>query len=414
MVARRRKVTKADLVGIITNGTGDHEYRYVGGNIPLGAINVLPQPRKTFANIPPLADDIADKGFINPPVVARFSPLECDQYLAIVNQLWGTEYVQFDLRSSTLDGREFYYVLLAGERRYRACWHLWERGCSDCAEALARKPKPGECFRKHFRGDCLEVRLCLDIPPIPALYLQLSENTHMSVPAFEEANAYSQLLRLVREADSSVTIAAFARFVGRSPSTIKNALWYCNLPCTIQKQVEDGVVAYGIGVQLARLQEQAGMDEDDLLSWMSTSSAMKEKVPELRRRVSEYLEQASSGQMSLAEMMTAAQELEMRHMARRQAVSGHTLRAIWEYYHYFGRLLQLCKAGLIGRKDSPFSHLSTVRIFRRLLLRVQEVLPHLRTMVPKTVLEQAEVVIPEADRLVGAIENGLIASGEGE
>lgn len=55
--------------------------------IPLDLINVLPQPRRTFEEIPLLADDIAAKGLINPITVGLFTPAQCRQYLQVINSV---------------------------------------------------------------------------------------------------------------------------------------------------------------------------------------------------------------------------------------------------------------------------------------------------------------------------------------
>ncbi len=44
-------------------------FRYEQAKLPIGAINVLPQPRKTFEEIDSLADDITSKGIMNPSLV---------------------------------------------------------------------------------------------------------------------------------------------------------------------------------------------------------------------------------------------------------------------------------------------------------------------------------------------------------
>lgn len=129
--------------------------RYKRRDVPLHKINILAQPRKTFLDIDCLAMDIADKGMLNPPIVARFNQKHCRQYINVINRLWRTSFQLKDLHFTEEGGQKIFYVLLAGERRLCSCYLLWESGCPECLEKHGQE-EPGVCFKRHFEDEKYE------------------------------------------------------------------------------------------------------------------------------------------------------------------------------------------------------------------------------------------------------------------
>lgn len=383
-------------------GGEEFPYRYQGSKVSIRDINVLPQPRKTFENIPELADDISRKGILNPPTVARLNALDVGKYLTIVNMLWSTDFGMKDLAPATTNGNSrVYYVLLAGERRFRASKHLWEHGCGVCSEKYGEEEK-GVCFKRHFGGERIEVRLCNDIPPLPALFIQLSENTHMQVPPHEEAKAYSQLFRLIREADSKFTLVAFARNVGRSADTVRKALKFCELPADVQEAVEVGLVPYGIALELSRL-HQDGMGEEELGWWLRRAVAENARIPVFRESVSKHLLDKHSGQGNLL-LMSPAAEADNRRRQMRQVVESSSVQVLWTFIHYAEKLFQLFERGDLGKKDSPFSEGSPRRVLRNLIGKERKLLVHLRAILPKYELQAMPRLLDRADSALDKLE----------
>ena len=378
----------------------EHRFHYVGSTLPLGAINVLEQPRKTFVGLDSMADDIADKQLLNPPTVAQFERATVQTYLEVNNRMWGTEHRLDELKPVKRRGKERYFVLLAGERRFRSCRLLWRRGCADCRERWGEEPK-GRCFRRHFPGGKIEVRLCVNIPAIPALELQLSENTHMPVPPHEEAQAYARLFRLIREEDPRYPMARFARKVGRSPQAIKNALRFCHLPVAIQRAVEDQRVAYGAAVEIARLQE-IGLKQDELEWWMMRAVAERKKLEDFRQLVRGQILARTSGQVSLFQVMSAESERLERRRHIRRVVGEQSVKSLWTSLAYFRTVLGLFHEGRLGRPESPYSEASPSRLFRKHVDQLRELLPFIRAFLPKQAAKTAEEVLQEAERQLAA------------
>lgn len=371
---------------------------YHGAHIYLRHINVLPQPRKTFEDIQELAQDIAKKNLLNPLTVARFTSMACERYLSTVNYLWGASFRIEDLRSVDENGQEVFFILLAGERRFRACNFLWENGCGECLETYGQEEK-GSCFQRHFETNGkIEVRLCYDIPPLAALFLQLSENTHTAIPRHEEAHAYAQLFQLLKIADPNYSATLFAREVGRSPGTIRHALAFCELPGLIQEAVANGIVSYGIALEITRLQNSYEISEEALSWWLLLAVTRNYKILEFREVISRHLQDKNSGQISLIDIATEEQEALQRKFCR-FTVEKNTIQAIWSWIHYFGRVITLFEEGKLGLADSPFSERSPVKVFRKLLDQLKRLLPHLKALQKTKDYEHEQALIVDIVRL---------------
>jgi hypothetical protein len=374
---------------------GKSSLRYGTKSLPLDHINLLPQPRKTFEHITELSEDIALKGILNLPIVARFTEVECIQYLAIVNDLWKREFTLNDLVSVTEKDTIIYYVLVAGERRFRSCRRLWNEGCEMCVTMYGNE-LPGSCFRRHFEEGLLEVRLCLGATALQMLYIQLSENTHMSVPSHEEAFAYHQLFSLLRSEDPAFTLAEFARRVGRDSSTVQRALRYCELPRSVQELVEMGALHYSAAVELSRFYLE-GVKEEELL-WWAQRGALYPTVEEFRRVIGDHFSEIRQGQISILELFDRKQQEEMKRRHVRLIFEEPSLRALWACIYYFRKLHIFFERKLIGCDDAVYSLQSPINVFRQLITIQKKILPLLREAkagrpLPKAVSEEAQQVL---------------------
>lgn len=373
---------------------------YEGGCLSLNAINVLPQPRKTFENLNELGLDIAQKGILNPLIVAGLNSEDCAAYLQVINRLWHTDFRMANLTPTNENGQMIFFILIAGERRFRSCKVIWQNGCLTCRDKHGVEAA-GVCFRRHFQGDKVEVRICRNITPLTALFLQLSENTHMSVPAHEEAEAYSLLFRLIRESRKKFSVAAFARQVGRNPRTIKNSLRFCELPAFIQDEVKNGRLTYGLAVEIARLKEQ-GADNTELEWWLMRAMVdnYHMRVAEFHRIITQHLKDKSSSQMTLTDIFEEKDEQTLRILHIRRTVEREMIQAIWGWLSYFQRVNSLLKEGLLGQSISPFSARSPLRITKALIEEFDQALQHLNGLMPTDLREQAEFITQELEKQI--------------
>ncbi|PIQ74030.1 MAG: hypothetical protein CO002_00050 [Candidatus Portnoybacteria bacterium CG_4_8_14_3_um_filter_44_10] len=373
------------------------QHRYQAAWLPLNLINVLPQPRKTFECIKELALDIASKGMMNPVIVAAFSRKYCEAYLSTINELWNSSFGVDELVCCSGSGEKIFYVLLAGERRFRSCQLLYQRGCDECL-GVNGPEEPGVCFRRHFQNNGeIEVRLCVNIPPLAAIFLQFSENTHMSVPAHEEARAHEQLFKLIKGIDLSFSLTKFARCVGRNPSTIRNALRFCGLPVFIREAVERGEIKYGIALELSRLVER-GIGDEDLKWWILRARAENYSVMAFHGVVNNFLEGVASKQISIFDLFDSEAERERRLANVRHTVARGVIRQLWAILGYWQDVLRLCEEGQIG---PVFSEESPIRLLRKQTKLLKEkILPHLEAFLPKTAIREISTTLKEAQRIL--------------
>lgn len=374
-------------------------HHFFGKRVPLHLINVLTQPRKTFEEIEILAEDIVRRNLLHPLIVVCFENEHCQEYLEVLNLLWQTNYQANDLLSATEESAKSFYILLAGERRYRACRYLQEVGCESCRREFGQ----GGCYERHFGDECIDVRLCINVSPLEALFIQTSENIHMRVSPHEEARFYNQLFQLVREAEPTYPLSRFAREVGRSEEKIREAVKFCLLPPEIQVFVEKGQLPYGIACEIARL-HNLGFNEKKLEWWVMRALTGNYKISEFRELVTNYLRTHNSSQTSLFEIFSQEQRKQLEAPHFRQVVERRIVMALWSWIYYFSRVNTLFLEGKIGKKDSPFSERSPLRIFRRLIEEEKRLLPHLQTFLPGKEYEKSKGTLREAEKLITQLE----------
>lgn len=316
--------------------------------VQLSELNILAQARKTFDNIPELAEDIRTKGgMLMTPIVAQYDEQHIGPYLTVLNQVYGSSHELHDLISRN----GVWYVLLAGERRTRAYRYLVDSG-----EAVP-----------WYWAD---VRTNID--PVTALEIQLAENTHRRVPPHEEADAAERLFRFEQTHQPQATIRAFAKRIGWSEHRLRAALKYCSLPQEVQELVRDGYLSYGMAVTIVRL-TRVGASEKQLYEWALTAITHRLSQAELQARVDHYLLERQQGQTSLLRIFDNEQGRESRRAARRRVVAANVLRAHIENQAYLARVLALLEAKKLGQDDSPYAEGSPrrrVRVEVDLLARI--------------------------------------------
>lgn len=324
----------------------DEHYRIVRGQVPLDSITTRPQMRIAIdpETIKELRENIDEHGLLYPLLVA------------------------------TTDAG---LVIFAGHRRLLACRTLRAEG--------------------RF-GPEVDVLIFHDISPITIAFLQASENIHEAVPPAEAARFYEITWQLLKEADPDFPLSQFARAVGRSEETIRSALRFSLLPDTIQKLVRDGIIVYGIAIQIARLERH--LDDDALIHWAVKAAAARIRVPEIRKSVSAFLREKEQGQGSLLDMMTEEAKRTNRRDDRRHLLDRGATRAFWDNIQYLSRVLGMIDADHIGSDESPFHMHSPLEALRRNIILLKRLLPHLRELMDETEYKDTERVIASANAAV--------------
>lgn len=396
---------KTNLEALAVKINGNHYQRYISAKISLLDINILVQPRRTFEDIELLADDMADKGQLCDPIVAEFKPANAQEYLEVVNEIWNTNYQINDLSPTRKkNGNLVYYILLAGERRCRGLRHVWYIGCSVCLAKYGQETA-GKCFKRHFgkhNQNKISVKLCVDLDSLDAQEIQLSENTHMPVPPHQEAEAYNRVYRLEKKRNPEITLADFARKVGRSDSTMRNAMRYCELPPRISKLVEQGFIVYSAALEIWRLRRDAKIqDEEELEIW--ALQACGKKIIDFRKMVDERIRISQSGQQSfLMDAFSESQELVDKQIRKRKVIASELIRVLCFAEEYLTKIAYFYEAGILGVAESPFSERSVLRHLHKQVDLLERLLPFMRA----TLAAKAKNVIFEAKNLINNL--GLV------
>lgn len=209
----------------------------VSVNLPIDSIGVLRQMRSTFISdsITDLAESIKSSGQLHPGIVVALIEKEARHYLHAINKTWGTKHSLTNYESVHVEGRgEYYFFLVAGERRYRAC------------------------MQAKLQNYFCQLRFGMNFSD--AIVLQAQENLHEAVPQEESAATFALLWRMEKTKNQKLTLSTFARRVGKSPEAMRKAVRFMTLPISVQRLVLPTAefsrgVPYGILCELARLQE---------------------------------------------------------------------------------------------------------------------------------------------------------------
>lgn len=343
---------------------GTYETDYVC----LSSIQTLPQTRKTFDpdTLETLSIDIALHGLLHPLIVARFSgPTARSRYISYFSQAWPDESIPF------LDGSD---ILISGERRYRALLLLQSKGISS----------------DEFDTSHIEVKVCNDISPTQAITIQLSENIHEPVPSSEEAESYVRVYRSLLELEPSLSVSQFARQVGRSASYVRDAVTFVRLPFEYQTLVHQKALKYGIALQAAKLFD-AGISKSVVDFQVHKAVLENTTVSEFKRVSTQMIQQSNTLPLFSLEDTPPLKK------SMRNIVEAGSIKAIWSWIWYMNRVLTLCEEDKLAAPDSRYSERSPVKIFRKLVALLIQVMPFLIPYIPKSKREQINRTLLELE-----------------
>lgn len=353
--------------------------------LPIDLIGVLAQHRRTFLveEIRALTDSVCKYDLLEPILVVAFKEKSAQDYIDLTNQHYKTQHCLAEL-SQLPDGT--FPILLSGEVRFRAHKLAWDEGCSACQERFGVE-EPGVCYRRHFSpeksGKKIQVKLYDDMPAIVAIDIQLSGNSYTPPPENEMVEAISFQFLVRKKLDPSLTIARFARSVGKSQGTISGYLKVFDLPEEIYEFYQDKAISYGIALELAFLKSH-GESNKGLEWWAMRAITGKIKTDVFRKKVREHFKNQNQG---ILEIFNDVSEKDAKKRAIRQTVAKEMVEDLYRGTAYWQKVLRLFKEGKLGKKDSPFSEGSPVAIYRKQVeLMESQVLAHLEQFLPKRAL----------------------------
>ncbi len=207
-------------------------------NMPVGNIHVLRQmrDRRSDEGIQELAESIKDAGQIHPGIVVALPEDAARTYIKRINEMWGTSYKLSQFKSVFVKEVkcEIWLFVVAGHRRLHAV-----------KEAKLKK------FYCYVHMETSFSR---------ALQLQFQENMHEAVHGDDEARFLTLFWREEKSADPTLSLAKFAKKLGKQPEAIRRSLRFTSLPVKLQKLVQPSAqfkkgIAFGILCEIAKLQE---------------------------------------------------------------------------------------------------------------------------------------------------------------
>lgn len=207
-------------------------------SLPRGCIGVLHQmrTRMSLVGMSELTDSIRAMGQQMAGLVVALNRRAAQAYIRNINMMWGTNYQlkQFTPVFIQEYAAEFYLFMVAGHRRFKAV-ELAGLDVFYC--------------RLHFESSFAQ-----------ALLLQYHENVHEQVPPDEEARFITLFWREEKRKVPSLSLARFARSLGKKPEVVRRSIRFTSLPVRVQALVlpsnefKKGI-AFALLCELARLQE---------------------------------------------------------------------------------------------------------------------------------------------------------------
>lgn len=363
-------------------------------------IYMLEQVRKTYDDIPGLANDFADKGMTTAVFVALLTPTRARRHLELVNEIWGTAYKLNDFRPYSRQPRR-YAFLIAGHRRMHGHDWLWQNGCDACREEYGQEV-PGVCYARHPKldVDLIKAQVWRYISPEEAQEMQSTENIHRPVPAHEQAGFYDRLLRVYRRRNPELTLRAYARKMGAGEDTIRRHLRYCVLPEHFKADVEASRYSFGVALELGRFVAVLRPSNSTLDRLRQQVIQDKLTVKQLRKIVDRKEEIHASGAVSLGGFEDDVLNPEVRKVRRAQ-YEGKLKRALDAYAAYLKRVQPLLADGTIG-PNGTYLDTGTRTVVTGAALALEAVLPDLRFRLEE--LEKMQAIVNEVKALAAAID----------
>lgn len=361
-------------------------------DIPLLSLARLPQIRQDFNHIEELISSILSfekyGGLLEPIGVAMWNKESLQDYLRLVNFVSGSHkrVSQFTPHDDGL-----YYVLLFGERRYRASIALYQHGCSGCRRKKKNLPA-GECYTYHFDGTTIRATVYPDIPVDIAVKMQLEENSYIIPPPQDFAIWYRRMYAYLSKTEA-LTVREFAKRYHRNEKTIEQALAYANLPAEMRRLVDVGKITYGVGVELALYRETSSATKESLKSLCDHAMIYNWTRAQCREAVQFRI--SSDNGASLFEM-GGTDEIESMRCARVKSAQKIT-GSLYAGISYMKRILSFINEGVLNGDHSPFTIDVTLIILGKLVDVCLVLIPHLRRLRPRMIkkLDRYDLVLTE-------------------
>jgi len=388
-------------------------------SLDLGIINTLPQVRKTIntnGDMDDLVESILSKGQKVAGFALALQPRAAGQYLKEVNRLWGTSHSLRSLKKVYFTDKrsEYYIILVYGHRRLQACTLATQRlGAGE----------ESTCFMGKYRVD-----IHFGMSFQDAFSIQLLENLYVAPPKHEELAAMWRFWRYLKAADAHLSVATFARNIGRKVEVVRDMLRFSNLPELVQEKIRPdavgGKASFALLKEVARKAEAfeafgKPMGELELVRLVDLLIAKRVRASDYARQVSEEIRHLHNEQKDLfAELLREPVEVQVI----RKVAAGELIQSILRNIHYLATINSMMKTDAFGglspyaegkQLDAPagFSPDSPARTALKLVEVLKGVVPDLALMLRRDEKSDARLQVALADLEIPlAVFNAVLRS----
>ncbi len=338
------------------------------GQTSVASIKALPQIRKNFTGIDQLADEIKATGLLHPLIIAKFDKANAERYAKVISLLHGQKVTLANFGKTFEDGEEKYIALIAGERRKRAHELLIKRGD----------------LPPDYQ---IETKTAYNPPPVQAIMIQFEENRRHNVAAPEEAAFYRDYFGIRRLSDPTYNLSRMSQEVNDSREKLENMMRFVEeMPTTIQGLVLDGLLPWGIAIQLILLKEEGKFSDEKLVAMAIAAADAGDKSGQFRQRVEQEL---IGNDLSL--LMMFNQDDSSQKAARKESFAARKLfEGMFAFTTYFRNLARRVKAGYSNIEEQPINDRQSARVFLMMVEAMKEALPLIEQRIPQD--KRAEVL----------------------
>lgn len=386
--------------------------------VPLEIINVLTQVRKTIEekDIFELAVSMLTGGQRTPGEVAVLDAKKARAYLKELNKIFDANHTLCSMRKVRIDGKVRYLFLISGHRRLRAA--------KEAQRLIDKGPAQSAVFDGRYRCGLLFG------PNIhQALGAQLIENYHKPVPLAEEIDAVWRYWRYLNELNGGekVKVKEFADRIGRTPEWVRRMLRFTSLPQEAQKMVSATRLqgaSFSLLVEVQRLVEAyerygRPLSEPEIVQTARYLVLKRVSASAFRKEVTARIEALRGDQAQLFELAAPDER------AVRKVAAAGLIQELGTGLRYLDLVHRMIGEGAFGEvspylegknRQGDYSPISAARTAHKLALRLQDVLPHLITLMQRerrgTLRRQLEAVLARHGITLAVLETFLREQGE--
>lgn len=340
--------------------------------LPMNCLNIFFQPRQTFiqSKLEDLALSINRNGLMHPLLVARFTKKEMEEHIKLRNSS-ERQVVKLELEALH-KFEDHYYVLIAGERRYRAVSMIIKniQGIYHGSSLYTFYNKKIECSL-YYSPSFLKF-----------ISMQLDENDQgEKPPSHEEAeyidSYYGAMKVAAKDEKIRFTLSGFARKIGKSPQVVRTALRFSELPVLIKQFVKAKTISYGVACEITRLNTGVKIKDSELLWWANLAVAKKANVKDFKIIIDKALQRKRASTINLFE----DNQVTVLRSIFRSTMDKNVGAALYVNLNYLKKVNSLFENNYVGKEDSVFASPPIIKQVGSIVdILINHILPHIESL----------------------------------